>query len=127
VAAAGPTKARAHESTRAFNSNSHPAPSPCLAPVCKPESLAIGVARVGQGGQTIIAGTLAQLAQADFGPPLHSLVLVGPSMHEMEQAMFDHFRWREGMPRYVKPRAAGDSSDSDDDGNGAAASGGAGK
>ena len=47
-------------------------------------SLAIGVARVGAHDQTIIAGTLEQLCTADFGKPLHSLVLIGRRIHELE-------------------------------------------
>jgi diphthine methyl ester synthase len=41
----------------------------------------------GAGGQTIVAGTLAELLdhpEEAFGPPLHSLVLVGKRLHHME-------------------------------------------
>ncbi|KAI9290130.1 diphthine synthase [Umbelopsis sp. AD052] len=48
------------------------------------ETLAIGCARVGQPHQTLISGTLQQLVDADFGGPLHSLVIVGNKMHELE-------------------------------------------
>lgn len=65
--------------------------------VCPPSALAIGLARVGQGAeQRIVAGTLAELQDVDFGPPLHSLVLVGGAMHDLEAAMFEHYRWRAG-------------------------------
>jgi len=43
--------------------------------VCRPTDLGIGLARVGQDSQTIVAGTLAELLDVDFGPPLHSLVI----------------------------------------------------
>lgn len=53
--------------------------------ICGREALAVGVARVGAEDQTIVAGTLEQLAEVDMGKPLHSLVLVGKRMHEMER------------------------------------------
>ncbi|BFZ54952.1 diphthine synthase [Savitreella phatthalungensis] len=48
------------------------------------ETLAVGVARVGAADQRIICGTMAELAQTDCGPPLHSLVLVGDRVHPLE-------------------------------------------
>jgi len=59
--------------------------------VCGPEALAVGVARVGAEDQEIVAGTLAQLAEVDMGRPLHSLVLVGRKMHEMERDFVREF------------------------------------
>jgi diphthine synthase len=55
--------------------------------VATPETRAFGVARVGQETQLIRAGTLAELARVDFGAPLHSLVLVGGPLHELEEEM----------------------------------------
>lgn len=52
--------------------------------ICKPDSLAIGCARIGTDTQKIVAGTLEELVNVDFGGPLHSLVLIGSRMHEME-------------------------------------------
>jgi diphthine synthase len=49
-------------------------------------TVAIGVARIGSDGQTILAGTLEELLTADFGGPLHSLVIPG-SVHEAEAEM----------------------------------------
>lgn len=49
-----------------------------------PETLAVGVARLGADDQTIACGTLAELAEHDCGPPLHSLVLVGDRVHPLE-------------------------------------------
>jgi diphthine synthase len=48
------------------------------------ESLAVGVARVGSENEMIVAGTLAQLCDADLGKPLHSLVLLGRRTHDLE-------------------------------------------
>lgn len=52
--------------------------------VCGAEKLAVGVARLGSEGEMIVAGTLEELSRADLGKPLHSLVLCGRQMHEME-------------------------------------------
>ena len=52
--------------------------------VYSPQSLAVGVSRLGSVDQKIVAGTLAQLAGADLGKPLHSLVLLGRRVHELE-------------------------------------------
>lgn len=49
------------------------------------ESLAVGVARVGAQDEKIVAGTLEQLAEADLGKPLHSLVLLGRRTHDLER------------------------------------------
>ena len=49
------------------------------------DSLAIGAARVGSKDQNFVVGTLKELCEADLGPPLHSLVLVGNRRHELER------------------------------------------
>ncbi|KAJ3059369.1 diphthine synthase [Rhizoclosmatium sp. JEL0117] len=46
-------------------------------------TIAVGMSRVGAPDQRIIAGTLEELLDADFGEPLHSLVLAG-EMHFLE-------------------------------------------
>ncbi|KAJ1962438.1 diphthine synthase, partial [Dispira parvispora] len=53
------------------------------------DTLAVGIARVGADDQIIKAGTLGQLQTADFGPPLHSLVILGSRLHFLE---FDMLR-----------------------------------
>lgn len=53
--------------------------------VYKSDSLAIGLARVGSDDQSMVCGTLQQLADIDLGPPLHSLILLGSRAHEMER------------------------------------------
>ncbi|KAK3709931.1 diphthine synthase [Vermiconidia calcicola] len=52
--------------------------------LCGKEALAVGVARLGSEEQQIVAGTLEELSAADLGRPLHSLVLCGKKMHDME-------------------------------------------
>lgn len=53
--------------------------------VYAPDSLAIGAARVGSKEQRMACGTLQELAEADLGPPLHSVVLLGKRAHDLEK------------------------------------------
>ncbi|CAI2185416.1 4321_t:CDS:2, partial [Funneliformis geosporum] len=56
------------------------------------ETLAIGIARLGSLTEQLIkAGTLSQLLSEDFGPPLHSLVIVGGRMHVLEADYMRYF------------------------------------
>ena len=52
--------------------------------VCSPNTLAVGLARVGADNEKIVAGSLDELKTVDFGGPLHSLILVGKRVHELE-------------------------------------------
>lgn len=112
--------ARAHI-PRANQPSSSPSLPPSLPAVCGPEALAIGMARVGQDRQAVISGTLAQLATVDFGAPLHSLVLVGPALHDLERALVEHYRVKGDEPQWTpppQPRVRSDSGDSDGSGPG---------
>jgi diphthine synthase len=54
--------------------------------------LSIGIARLGSLTEQIIkAGTLNQLLSEDFGPPLHSLVIVGNRIHILEADYMRYF------------------------------------
>ena len=57
--------------------------------VLSPEkTLAISASRLGAPDQTLIAGTLSQLAslpESRFGGPLHSFVIVGKRLHQIER------------------------------------------
>lgn len=55
------------------------------------DTLCVGMARLGQHDQTIIAGTMEQLLTADFGAPLHCLVIAG-DVHPLEEEMLKQFR-----------------------------------
>ena len=59
--------------------------------VCGPQSLAIGVARMGAEEQRMVAGTLQQLSNLELGPPLHSLVLLGRRVHDLERDFIRDF------------------------------------
>ncbi|KAI9812271.1 MAG: diphthine synthase [Thelocarpon impressellum] len=59
--------------------------------VYTPDSLAVGAGRVGAVNQVLAAGTLAQLSEADLGPPLHSLVLLGRRTHALEREFIRDF------------------------------------
>ncbi|XP_053324808.1 diphthine methyl ester synthase [Spea bombifrons] len=53
-------------------------------------TICAGLARVGASDQKIVSGTLQQLQTADFGGPLHSLVISG-CMHPLEVEMLRLF------------------------------------
>jgi diphthine synthase len=77
------------------------------------KALAIAIARVGSmpdahgdGAveQTIVAGTLAELLtypEDAYGPPLHSLVLVGRRLHHLEVEYAEAFAVNPGTWRTV--------------------------
>lgn len=56
-------------------------------------SLAIGAARVGGKTEKFVSGTLEELCatDAELGPPLHSLVLLGRRTHELEHQFVREF------------------------------------
>ncbi|KAI9851629.1 MAG: diphthine synthase [Thelocarpon superellum] len=56
-----------------------------------PDSLAVGAARVGATDQQFRCGTLKELCDADLGPPLHSLVLLGRRTHDLERDFIREF------------------------------------
>lgn len=60
--------------------------------VAGPESLWCVVARVGTPGARAWAGPRAELESLEFGEPLHSLILPGPSLHFLEQDALE--RWK---------------------------------
>jgi diphthine synthase len=55
------------------------------------DSLAVGMARLGQDSQCIRFGTLAQLQNEDFGLPLHCMALCG-DLHPLEVQYLELFR-----------------------------------
>lgn len=65
------------------------------------DTLCVGVARLGSDSQRIVAGPLAALADVDFGPPLHSLVIAGDT-HPIEDEYLAQF-----MVAAQGPAAAG--------------------
>ncbi|MCJ1398221.1 diphthine synthase [Xylographa trunciseda] len=56
-----------------------------------PDSLAVGVARVGAENQRMAVGSLQQLTEVDMGSPLHSLVLLGRRTHDLERDFVREF------------------------------------
>ena len=55
------------------------------------DSLAIGVARIGAPSQQIVAGSMQELLNVDFGEPLHSLIIAG-DMHVIESEFLGQFK-----------------------------------
>lgn len=62
-----------------------------------PSTLCVGLARLGADTQTIVAGSLSQVAGMDLGPPLHSLVIPG-DLHEVEQDFLSQFMIGDEQP-----------------------------
>lgn len=57
-------------------------------------SLCVGMMRIGSSSQKIISGTIGELLAIDeesFGPPLHSLIIPGPQLHDIEYEMLQTF------------------------------------
>ncbi|KAM7514067.1 hypothetical protein LguiA_003650 [Lonicera macranthoides] len=55
------------------------------------DTICVGLARLGSEDQMVVAGSMKQLLSVDFGPPLHSLVIVGQT-HPVEEEMLDFFK-----------------------------------
>lgn len=55
------------------------------------DTLCVGLARVGADSQQIVAGTMQQLLDVDFGAPLHSLVIAGTT-HPIEDEILERFK-----------------------------------
>lgn len=55
-----------------------------------PQSMAVGVARIGSDSQQIVFATMKELMEVDFGLPLHSLILPG-DLHVIEKEMLSLF------------------------------------
>ncbi|RME31756.1 diphthine synthase [Candidatus Woesearchaeota archaeon] len=59
--------------------------------VVLPETLVVGVARLGQERQLIQAGPVSELRERDFGKPLHSLIVPG-DLHVVEEEALAQWR-----------------------------------
>eukprot|EP00002_Diphylleia_rotans_P038302 TRINITY_DN8694_c0_g1_i1.p1 TRINITY_DN8694_c0_g1~~TRINITY_DN8694_c0_g1_i1.p1 ORF type:complete len:287 (+),score=73.28 TRINITY_DN8694_c0_g1_i1:50-910(+) len=71
--------------------------------VIGPETICVGLARVGAHDQIIVSGTMADLLDIDFGKPLHSLVISG-HMHPSELDMAKYYSIAvQNPPRIQKP------------------------
>lgn len=56
-----------------------------------PDTTAVGMSRLGSPDQQIVAGSMQQLLDVDFGPPLHCLVIAG-DVHVMEEEILRFYR-----------------------------------
>lgn len=63
----------------------------CWIPAYSEDTTCVGFARLGCEDQLIVAGTMKQLLEVDFGPPLHCLVIVGDT-HPVEEEMLDYYK-----------------------------------
>lgn len=53
--------------------------------------MCVGLARLGTNTQKIIAGSMKELLEVDFGAPLHSLVIAGIT-HVMEEEFLSFYK-----------------------------------
>ena len=53
-----------------------------------------GVARMGFDDQRIVSGYIKDFLEIDMGPPLHSMIVCSPDMHDIENEMFEFYRWK---------------------------------
>ncbi|CAM9504860.1 unnamed protein product [Laminaria digitata] len=62
-----------------------------------PDSLCVGLVRLGQPTQQIVAGSMSELLDVDFGAPLHSLVICGTT-HPLEDELLKWHRVQKSPP-----------------------------
>ena len=60
--------------------------------------MCVGVARIGQPDQLIVAGTMEEVMTVNFGAPLHSLVICGKT-HVLEDEMLAFYAITDATPR----------------------------
>lgn len=68
-----------------------------------PDTPCVAVSRLGSPSQTFKAGTLAELAEFDSGEPLHSLVMLGRQVHDLElEYLYQYVDDKEKFRKYVE-------------------------
>lgn len=58
--------------------------------ICTRDTIGVGMMRIGNASQKIVVGTLGEILAAEedvFGGPLHSFILPGKDLHELEYKM----------------------------------------
>lgn len=89
-----------------------------------PNTPCIGVSRLGSPTQTFRADTLDQLANYDAGEPLHSLIILGNKVHDLETDFIAAFApseerlrasIKEDAKNFKKPEPVFQADDDDDD------------
>eukprot|EP00878_Enallax_costatus_P010765 GHUV01011242.1.p1 GENE.GHUV01011242.1~~GHUV01011242.1.p1 ORF type:complete len:273 (+),score=57.99 GHUV01011242.1:1343-2161(+) len=56
-----------------------------------PDTLCVGMSRLGADDQQIVAGSMQQLLEVDFGKPLHCLIIAG-DVHVIEEEILQYYR-----------------------------------
>ena len=58
------------------------------------DTLCFGMSRVGSKDQKVVASKMDDFVdKIDMGPPLHSFVICAEHIHEIEQEMFDFYKF----------------------------------
>jgi diphthine synthase len=56
-----------------------------------PDTLCVGIARLGAPDQLMVAAPMRELLDADCGEPLHCLIIAG-QVHVVEEEILQHYR-----------------------------------
>lgn len=68
-----------------------------------PDTPCVAVSRLGSPTQTFKAGTLKELSQYDSGEPLHSLVMLGRQVHDLElEYLYQYVDNKEEFKKFVE-------------------------
>mmetsp|Transcript_90283 Transcript_90283/g.135366 ORF Transcript_90283/g.135366 Transcript_90283/m.135366 type:complete len:296 (-) Transcript_90283:62-949(-) len=67
------------------------------------KTLCVGLARMGQPTENIVAGTLEELKEIDMGGPLHSLIICG-ELHDLELEVLKEFLVAGSSYKMEKPQ-----------------------
>ena len=72
------------------------------------------MSRLGQAGQTIVAGTMGDLLRVDFGAPLHCLAIAAEEVHDMEMQYMRQFWYEEGTTALLPEEEEDEGEESDE-------------
>lgn len=70
----------------------------------KPESLMVGLARIGSEDQKIVVCTLRQMKETDLGKPLHCLIVPAKNLHPLEAEFLVQFASNKGDLKQIVER-----------------------
>lgn len=68
-----------------------------------PNTPCVAISRLGSPEQTFKAGTLQELSEYDSGEPLHSLVMLGRQVHDLElEYLYEYVDNKEQFKKFVE-------------------------
>eukprot|EP00879_Flechtneria_rotunda_P005975 GHRR01006283.1.p1 GENE.GHRR01006283.1~~GHRR01006283.1.p1 ORF type:complete len:308 (+),score=74.71 GHRR01006283.1:91-924(+) len=66
-----------------------------------PNALCVGISRLQADDQQIVVGSMQQLLDVDFGPPLHCLIIAG-DVHVVEEEFLRYYRIGAAQPQQLE-------------------------